>query len=57
MNRGLATGGLIDGSLFAMPTIFNIPVSFLGGGIDQDDIMTGQIRQVNYGHAEGGDLK
>ena len=35
MNFGHATGAHVHGDLVAMPTVYNTPVSFLGGGIDQ----------------------
>ena len=57
MNWGHATGAHVHGDLVAMPTVYNTPVSFLGGGIDQDDIFTGHINQMNFGHADGGKLK
>ena len=57
MNFGKATGAMVHGDLVAMPTVYNVPTSFLGGGIEQGDIGTGNLYQQNYGHADGGKLK
>ena len=53
---GFAGGGHVHRVNLAMPTIYNVPTSFLGGGIRQGDIKTGDIVQLNKGYAEGGKL-
>ena len=53
---GFAGGGHVYGTNIAMPTIYNVPTSFLGGGIKQGNIKTGDIVQSNKGYAEGGKL-
>ena len=49
-------GSMSSGDLIAMPTVYNTPTSFLGGGIHQGNIGTGAVNQHNGGFATGGSL-